>query len=91
LPLLDSLVLSGTKVEDASLAHLARLKGLKSLLLEDTPITDAGLVHLAGLPGLKSLNLANTRVTDEGVARLQKAMPRLRINREAPPSARASN
>ena len=53
---LTSLDVSGTKIDDASLARLddGEITGLRVLWLRDTPITDAGLVHLAGFSGMTS-------------------------------------
>ena len=78
---LDKLRLEHTPVTDAGLAHLKRLTNLTYLNLFDTGITDAGLEHLKGLTNLKSLFLYQTKVTDKGVAALQKALPKLYINR----------
>ena len=71
--------LPGSKVTDASLAHLKGLTGLKYLYLGDTQITDAGLEHLKGLRSLQILNLSITKVTDEGVKKLQQALPQCKI------------
>jgi internalin A len=62
--------LHGTKVKDAGLKELARLKSLQSLSLYNTKITNAGLKELAGLTSLQSLNLGGTKVTDAGLKEL---------------------
>jgi Leucine-rich repeat (LRR) protein len=49
--------------------------------ISDTKITDAGLEHLKKLKELSMLVLYSTQVTDGGVAKLQKALPNLRIER----------
>jgi hypothetical protein len=63
--------LSGTKVTDAGLKHLAALKGLWRLDLSGTKVTDAGMKPLTALKGLKELFLANNpKVTDKGLKEL---------------------
>jgi hypothetical protein len=67
---ISSLDLARTKLSDAGLAKVARMKNLKELHLENTAISDAGLDHLKGLSGLEYLNLYNTKVTDAGLPKL---------------------
>jgi Leucine-rich repeat (LRR) protein len=62
--------LSGTKLTDAGLKHLAGLKQLQWLLLSFNKVTDAGLKHLAGLKQLQWLDLSHTKVTDGGLKHL---------------------
>ena len=62
--------LAGSKVTDAGLANVAKLKNLRRLHLEKTAVTDAGLAHLKDLTGLEYLNLYGTAVTDAGLAHL---------------------
>jgi len=73
--------LSGWEITDAGLAKLAGMKNLQHLYLEGTGITDAGLVHLAGMKNLQHLYLEGTGITDAGLEKLQKALPRCRIER----------
>ena len=73
-----------TSSADLGLAHLRRLTKLNYLLLDHTRVSDAGLEHLKSLTGLRNLNLSDTRVTGAGVARLQKALPRVRIHVKEP-------
>jgi Leucine-rich repeat (LRR) protein len=80
-PDLQSLGLSSTKVTDEGLEHLVGLNKLRTLSLAWTDITDRGLVTLAKLPALQNVDLLRTKVTDKSVAELQKALPRLTINR----------
>lgn len=47
--------LGETRITDAGLASVARVRGLQTLSLVDTRITDAGLAHLAGHPALAVL------------------------------------
>ena len=73
------LILSGTKITDASLKELAKLKNLTRLSLGSTEITDAGLEEVAKLKNLTSLNLSRTQITKAGVAELKKALPKCEI------------
>ncbi len=54
LPYLEALDLDETKVTDAGLSHLTKLKSLHDLNLTGTQVTDAGVAELQGsLPKLK--------------------------------------
>jgi uncharacterized membrane protein/mono/diheme cytochrome c family protein len=61
------LKLGGTKVTDASLAEIGKLKNLNKLHLEYTGITDAGLAHLKNLQYLEYVNLVETKISDAGL------------------------
>ncbi|MEQ9410951.1 MAG: hypothetical protein RIK87_24785 [Fuerstiella sp.] len=50
---LESLDLSGTSVDDASLGLIAQIKELKSLRLDDTSVTDKGLQQLSSSRGIE--------------------------------------
>ncbi|MEC8989403.1 MAG: hypothetical protein VYB66_09150, partial [Verrucomicrobiota bacterium] len=72
---LTTLSLAGTKITDAGLKDVAKLKQLTNLILMGNPsteITDAGLKELAKLQQLKDLYLGYTKVTKAGEAELQK-------------------
>ncbi|HXG21949.1 MAG TPA: hypothetical protein VNN62_23080 [Methylomirabilota bacterium] len=75
------LQLSSTRVNNAGLAHLSKLTGLRVLWLYDTAVSDAGLVHLRSLTGLRVLNLRSTLVTTAGVDALQAALPHCEFRR----------
>lgn len=77
---IERLHLEKTKIDDAGLAHLKGLENLQYLNLYGTAITDAGLEQLAGLKNLKKLFVWQTKVTDAGVAKLQAALPELKID-----------
>ena len=79
LPTLQTLDLRENKVTDAGLKDLAGLKTLWTLDLSSTGVTDVGLKNLAGLLALANLNLLKTGVTRAGIAKLQKALPDLKI------------
>src|SRR5262245_57672116 len=78
---LEELGLHDTKITDVVLVHLKGLTRLKALDLEGTGVTDAGLAHLKGLTSLVSLTLTETKVSDAGVKDLQKALPKVKIER----------
>ena len=78
---LQYLQLSGTRVNNAGLAHIKGLTGLRVLWLYDTQVSDAGLVHLRGLTGLRVLNLRSTLVSTGGVDALQQALPQCEFRR----------
>ena len=78
---LRRLHLERTGIGDDGTEHLATLVNLEYLNLYGTKITDKTLEHLASLKKLKSLYVWETGVTDEGVARLQAALPDLKIVR----------
>ena len=85
LPQPDSgfgLSLIGTKVTDAGLKELAKLKTLQYLDLGATAVTDIGLKELAGLKALQILNLPGTKVTDAGLKELTglKSIYELNLN-----------
>jgi hypothetical protein len=84
-PQLASIHLGGTSVGDAGLGHLKELVLLSNLDLGGTRVTDAGLEHLKGLTKLDYVRLSGTKVTADGVAKLQKALPKCKIEWEPPP------
>ena len=71
---LDELDLRGSKITDAGLERIARLKGLKSLDLSDTAITDAGLARLKSLGRLSFLSVDETDATPGGVEALRESL-----------------
>ena len=81
LPDLQALCLMDTQITDAGLKNVESLTNVQYMMLGLTQITDAGLDHLKGLTKLERLDLKGTRVTEDGVARLQRALPRCKINK----------
>ncbi len=72
-PLAEQIIwlkLGDTKITDAGMSEIAKLKNLNKLHLEYTAITDAGLKNLQDLPYLEYLNLVGTKVTDAGLQNL---------------------
>src|SRR5262245_28156469 len=81
-PALASVSLTRTRVDDAGVEYLASLPGLRTLYLDGAPITDAGLRRLEGLSSLRYLRLGGNRgITDAGIARLEEALPDLKVSR----------
>lgn len=66
-----------TKVTDAGLVHLKRLKNLETLNIIDRFITDEGLVHVAQIKTLTDLWIQLCPVTDAGLATIS-SLPALR-------------
>ena len=75
------LFLSGNRVTNDTLKHVAGLRQLQSLSLWHTKVTDAGLEHLENLTGLQMLRLHATDITGEGVKQLQQVLPKCGITR----------
>src|SRR5262245_53085934 len=79
---LDWLVLDDTAITDEGLEHLAGLN-VGVLSLERTAISDAGIPDLCKIMApFGELRLAGTRITNDGIARLQRALPMVRIYRQ---------
>ncbi len=70
---LKVLKLDGTKIDDASLKHLARVSTLEELTVHTTAVTPAGLAKLSALPNLQLLN--NAEVTDDETEQEQLQRP----------------
>jgi hypothetical protein len=87
---LQVLHLNTTRITDAGLVALKGLIHLRTLDLAGTKIGDAGIAHLKVLTGLQELGLWKTNVSDIGVEELQHALPKLKIRRPLPRSARWS-
>lgn len=68
------------KANDATLAHVGRLRSTKTLWLRGTTFTDAGLAHLKDLTSLEQLDLWQTQIGGAGLTQL-KGLNRLRIVR----------
>lgn len=71
------LKLSGTSLNDSTLALISDLKNLTRLHLDHTDISDQSLVYLQKLERLVFLNLVGTKVTAQGVGTLS-SLPNLR-------------
>lgn len=70
---LQSASFAGTNLDDAGLAHVARVKTIENLNLQETEVSDAGLAALASLPNLRYLRLkGNSQLTNACVPQLQR-------------------
>ena len=65
-----TLILAGTKIDDAGLAPVAGFYELYYLALQYTSVGDAGLAHIARLSNMKILHLHGTRISDDGLIHL---------------------
>ena len=89
---LERLSLSGFRVGNDGLRHLAPLTDLKYLHVSGSEeLTDEGLRHLANMRRLDNLTIQNSRITEEGLAYLYplKTVHILRIRSTVPMSEAA--
>ena len=70
---LGQIQLAGTRVTDAGMEHLAKIRTLALVNVERTQVGDEGLAKLVTLPQLGDLWIADTKVTDTGLAKLNSA------------------
>lgn len=64
------IALSGDKVTDDALAHVARFPTVQTLRLRNTAVMSAGMARLGGLVALTKLDLSGTKVGDDGLAQI---------------------
>ena len=76
LRLLD---LSFTGITDHGLVLVAKIPELRHLSAMECAVTDQGIMPLAKAVSLREVYLSNTRVTDAGRQRLQKVLPKCRV------------
>jgi hypothetical protein len=81
---LKILDLAHTRVGDASLAELQKVKRLQTLILSETAVTDRGLQHIGGILGLRAVDLSGTAVTETAVAGFRRAHPAIEVNTKRP-------
>ncbi len=81
---LKSLGTNDVGIDDAMLARIAEMPTLEQLSLTKSPVTDAAIPELKKLKGLTILHLFGTKVTAAGVADLQQALPKCKIEWDAP-------
>jgi Leucine-rich repeat (LRR) protein len=67
---LERLYVSRTKVTDASMESVRKLRKLEELYCGNNAVTDQGVANLKGMPYLKVLALADSQLTDKGLATL---------------------
>ncbi|MEZ6131414.1 MAG: protein kinase [Planctomycetaceae bacterium] len=70
LPFLATLICSNSNVDDADIAALGDLPGLRNIYLWKTKITDAAVRSLTRYPNLEILHLTDTAVTDAAIREL---------------------
>ena len=75
----ERLDLSGLKIADDDLKHVAKLLRLVSLNLSGTPIGSDAIEHLKKMTFLTELNVANTRLDAKDVAALREVLPKAKI------------
>lgn len=68
---LQVLVLDKNLIDDAGLAGLKNLRGLREVYLEQTRVVGPGLANLKALPQLKVVSLNETKIADAGLEALQ--------------------
>ena len=70
-----------TKISNAGLAHLRKLRSLKELTLQMTGISDAGLDHLRDLTNLQRLWLRGAKIgRNASLGALRNALPKVGID-----------
>src|ERR1700733_7374440 len=67
-----SVMLTGNKVADDDLKHVAAFKDLISLNLSSSAVTGDGFKHLAPLTKMGTIELMSTKVTDENLKHLSE-------------------
>ncbi|MBI2685709.1 MAG: hypothetical protein HYX27_05295 [Acidobacteria bacterium] len=74
--------LRGVPLDEAAVAALARIPGLRVLNLEATELGDAAMPVIAGIRALEELTLNNTQVSDTGLAAIGRLnqLKRLRLD-----------
>lgn len=77
VPTIQWLDLTCTKVTDAGIVHLKKLKNLRVLSLDGTLVSNNCLEHVEHLKQIEQLELGGTRITDEGLQHLS-ALPKLK-------------
>ncbi len=76
---LKELAIAGTDITDAGLESLVKCSNLKVLDLRLTGVTDEGIDTLAKIESLERVDFRHSRVTPLGAAKLQAALPNVRI------------
>ena len=66
------LYLSGKRITDADMKHVAQVPNLESLVMIRTALTDNGIAHLTEMPNLRSIDILYSSISDEAVKHLAK-------------------
>lgn len=72
IPNLRSLKAANAFIDDAGVAHLAKMTSLEALNLANTKVGNEGAAALANLWRLKSLSLAETNIDDQALSAISK-------------------
>jgi hypothetical protein len=78
---LQELNLCDTHVTGEGLKHLDGLGQLEELFICGSKLNNKSLEHLRAFSHLRKLHICETEVADAGVAKLEKALPNVRIER----------
>ena len=73
--------LEKTRVDDKGLRHISVLPNLQYLNIFGTKVTDAAIPHLVKLQSLQVLYTWQTKLSKQGAARLERAIPGLKVIR----------
>ena len=80
---LKQLHLSKTKITDAGIFHVAKLKNLEILTLNGCDkITDTSLKYLRNRTNFKEIRLKDTAVSADGVRKFRKKFPKCKISHD---------
>ncbi len=71
----EQLVLDNTKITDAGLKSIFKLKNLKSVAFNGDRLTDRSAKYLSEVKSLQGLGLQNTQFTRKGVSQIKRALP----------------
>lgn len=74
----DEILIEAAKIDDAQIADLSNLEGLKVLKLHQGSITDRGILALKSLKNLEQIVLRECPISDDGAAALVD-LPAMRI------------
>jgi hypothetical protein len=76
---LERLALARSAVTDKALESIKNLTALKILQLPSTKVSDKSVETLSGLTNLEALDLRNTEVSEGAIGKLQKALPKTKV------------
>ncbi|MBI2825595.1 MAG: hypothetical protein HYX69_13005 [Planctomycetia bacterium] len=75
----EQLYLDSARLSDQALAEIGRLANLRDLEMMQASVTDKGLASLGDLKNLRTLSVKGTPVTNDAAAKLEAAIPGLKI------------
>jgi hypothetical protein len=80
MPSLESIILSGTAVDDTGISHLAKLRRLTSVELDSTRITGESIMRLSACSALSNLSIRDTDVSHAAISRFRERRPSVYID-----------